>query len=357
MLYLLAYVLLPLLVGCLLLVGGYFMLRRREIAPGTRPQLVLQQQLASWEIDDCAPWGIDDCAPWGIDDCASPQILQDVNKCMRTLAAFTFMGMGSGLLLAALIMACVALLTTGTLLAGSSTRGEPFAELMLLLLFVGSWFGERAGFRRLRREATAHIAFGDLRRRLVADYRSPLVHVIPVLLGIVNIVVALISISSVPSSIRIVLMNNTAVWWPSWVLLILPVLILLLPPLVEASLGSIVRFPRLLVTTSPALAQRIDNMLRAIIIGSLLGSEYSIVGNLQIGQFLLFGKANLSGSSSTQLSGSIQAWLLISFLLGMILIIVGTGAGMLKGHVGGKISGWPWQSTKEALDGTATTDR
>ena len=269
MLYLLVYVLLPLVLAGFLFIWAYALLRRRQAALNTKQRLRLQQLLNAWQIHENIS-------------------LSDVNRHLSILWAFMLFGCGFGLILEALITACIALLTTGTLLAGNSSRGQPLIEVLLLLGFAGYFFGALAGLNKLRRESLHRITFGDLRRRLTADYRSLWLQIIPVVLGMVNIIAALVSIVSFHAAmIRILLMNDTTVQLPVWILLILPVASLLIVAGVEMSISRIVGFPRLVITADPALSQRIDDMLRSIMIGSLIGIEYCMAGSLQMTQFRL----------------------------------------------------------------------
>src|SRR5690242_663675 len=103
MLYLLVYVLLPLLLAGFLFIWAYALLRRRQTALNTKQQSRLHQLLDAWQIHENTS-------------------LPDVNRHLSILWAFMLLGFGSGLILEALITACIALLTTGTLLAGNSSR-------------------------------------------------------------------------------------------------------------------------------------------------------------------------------------------------------------------------------------------
>ncbi len=278
---------------------------------------------------------------------------------MSTLAAFLRLGLGIGLLLTAIIAVCITLLTSGTLLPpASSIHGDPFVEIALLLIFASAWLGQMAGFRTLKRTATHHIAFGDLRRRLASDYRSPLVHVIPLVIIIMNTITIITCISAIHAPVRILLLNGITARWPSWTLLIVPVIMLLLIAGVETAIGNVVRFPRLLVTNDLERAHRIDDMVRAIIIGSMIGSEYTIMGNLQLAYSRLTWMA-FSGIPQANTSLYV-IWGVISLFLWLALLIVGgpTAATGWEGHIGGTISGWPRRrAIAGESNGTAIADR
>lgn len=342
MAYLLFFILSPLLVGSLILIAGYRTLKRKHRSTSAWQQRRLQYILASWQIK--------------VD--TESQIIQDTNKQMSILTTFLRIGMSIGLLLTAIIAVCITLLTSGTLLpATSSIHVDPLGEIVLLLMFAGAWLGQMAGFRTLKRTATRHIAFGDMRRRLASDYRSPLVHVIPLIIIIMNTITIITCISTIHAPVRLLLWNGITAWWPSWTLLIVPVIMLLLIAGVEAVIGNVVRFPRLLVTNDLERAHRIDDMVRSIIIGSMIGSEYTIMGNLQLAYSRLTWMA-FSGTPQESIPLYV-IWGIISYFLWLALLMVGcvsvTG---WEGHIGGTISGWPWRKAIAGRsDGTAIADR
>lgn len=341
MVYLLFFILFPLSLGGICLVVGYAF-KRKHTSVNIQQQQNLQRMLASWQVK--------------VD--AQSQIILDTNKRMNTLKAFMFFGAGTGLLVAAIILACITLFTTGTLLlAGSSISVEPFGEVTLLLMAAGIWLGQLAWFRKLKRASTRHIAFGDLRRRLASDYRSPFLHAIPLILIIIATAITFVCLSIIHTPVRISMMNGITVWWPGWTLLIVPVMMLLLIAGVEVGIGNVVRFPRLLTTNEPERAHHIDDMLRATTTGYLIGYEYYLVGNLQWMQMRLLWTA-LSVIPEARIPFYISAWVLISYFIWIVLLIVGLCSWAWEGHLGGTVSGWPWRKAIAGRsNGTAAADR
>ena len=344
MLYLLVYIFSPVLLGGICLVIGYAF-KRKHASVNLQQRQHLQWMLASWQVK--------------VD--IQSQIILDTNKRVNTLKAFMFFGASIGLLLAAIILACITLFATGTLLLPgnsiSSISTEPFGEVTLPLIFAGFWLGQLVWFRKLKRASTHHIAFGDLRRRLASDYRSPLVHVIPLIIIIMNIITIITCISIIHSPVRILVLNGITVWWPSWTLLILPTMTLLLIIGIEAGIDNVVRFPRLLATNDLERAHRIDDMLRSIIIGSMIGSEYTIIGNLQLAYLRLTWTA-FSGIPQASDNTLYVIWGIIGYFLWLALPLVGACAWAWEGHLGGTVSGWPRRrAIVEELDGTAAAGR
>ncbi len=217
----------------------------------------------------------------------------------------------------------------------------------------GFWLGEIIGLRRLKRESTRRFAFGDLRQRLASDYRSPLWLVAPLLLGIANLIIALISILNLPSPMRIALGPYNTVWLPTWLLLIVPTMMLLVVLGIEMHIRYIARFPRLLVITPPALAQRIDDMLRSIMIGIIIGLEYYLMIGLHTAQGQLL-TLSLSGSASFTVSILLM---LNPFVSMFFLIFSSIYLQTSQGHLGGSVSSWPRKGSKGEARGTAAADR
>ncbi len=330
MLYLLVYVLFPLLVGCVLFFLAYTFAVRRRAVQGAKREFFWAQLRSSWQL--------------GIDQNMSPQTLEDVNSRLNTLCAFLLLGGGIAMLLVAVLMTCVALITTGTLLVGNAWPVELFVPLLLVLIFVGFWLGAMEGFRHIKRGSTYSISFGDLRRRLAADYRSPLLLVPPVLFIAMNIAEALVSMTGRHSLLRVVLMNDVVLQLPTWILLVMPVAMTLFVLMVEGCISSIVRFPRLLITADLDIAQRADDMLRAAAIGLLLTCEYFILGSLTWAQngFLFSIMSDMEGLGLVVTIVNTWVWpMLWGNLLGLARL----------GHLGGRVSGWPgstWRGTVAA---------
>lgn len=324
--------LLLLLAGVCFIVG-YSRLKRKQINWNALADLELQKQLNSWQIDEPA----------------SSQAIQDARKRLDTLKAFGRLGIGAGMTLAAITMGLVYTLTDILFI---DIFFVLFIPMTICLGASGYWLGEIIGLRKLKQESTRRLAYGDLRQRSAADYRSPLWLIAPILLVTANITITLIDIFNFHSPMRIASELDKVVWIPTWFLLTLPTVMLLVVIGVEMNIRYIAHFPRLLVTTPPALGQRIDDMLRSIMVGTIIELEYCLMACLQMGQSQLLLKSFSGGapvaiiipSALIPVTGMIAAFTIICFPA-------------LHGHLGGNVSGWLRRGSKGGLRGTAAADR
>jgi len=238
-------------------------------------------------------------------------------------------------------MAGVALLTKGTLLVGDSMRGEPFAAVAFLILIIGGGIGGAFGMKYIRNTTSYRVAYADLRQRQLSDYRSILLQVLPVIWVVWNVVAVCILIPSNGAPVHVQLMDNTTLLLPRWTLGIIPAVMVLTIVLVELLSRRVSLFSRLPVTSEPAIVQRVDDMFRAQIVNSLLGVELITLGSLTTAQY----------SSMVLSAGApwyIIAILMVSFLIGFFMPIIGLFTILFRGRLGGKVSGWPWQSRAAA---------
>lgn len=198
------------------------------------------------------------------------------------------------------------------------------------------------------RHLTARGAtYGDLQRRTLADYRSGVFPLSAALvIGSVVVITLLMEPhlgAPVPLDLATIPADLTQTGVPVWVLWALPAVMLLTLLVGEVLLWQIARLPRLVLTSQPVTAQRADNLLRALIIGTIQGLELQAIGCVGVVHASLIS-ANLWHSGFWQLGARPWGPLLdTGYWFAMALWIFGILLPACAGRIGGRIAGWPWR--------------
>jgi hypothetical protein len=220
------------------------------------------------------------------------------------------------------------------------TRGAVFHSLPVLLVLgtlfplsvlLQSTVTYEIGFRHVKRTIRHHVAYADLSERHVSDYRSSVFRWLLGLVVVANCVLLLL-LPSLPG------LSHLSVSAPvAWVRIVISLGMLVTFAVGEFRLTRIVMLPRLIVTSDPVIAQRADDLLRAVIMNSMHGGNVNTLRNYLFLQWFFF-----------------LPWLLSSpLLLGTQL--VATALVLLcwvpqkwprsqdEKYLGGRKTGWPWR--------------
>ena len=245
--------------------------------------------------------------------------------------------------LTALGAAALSLATTGSLLILFAGDVYFFGALLLFIGVLGRSLGYAYGVWQLHRLTTSKIAYGDLKPRRLADYRSALFPWIAGIFIVYTILNPLLLMPYLGSRIPLSPFGILSLDAPTWVLEVIPAAMLLALVTGEAVMARLARLPRLLLIANPQTAQRADNLLRAMAIGQIQGLVLAAIGYLGVAQgFILL-------QIIEQVSVTSQGWntgallFLSEFVFPFIVGIVGFSLPMLAGRIGGSISGWPWR--------------
>jgi hypothetical protein len=272
-------------------------------------------------------------------------VVEDVIRCWNRIASAGVIGLGIAVALGAAGSGALALRATGALLGLSALGGYPLLVAVYLGALGGMALGTGLGVVRVRRAARRQVAYGDLRQRQLADYRSPLLRwLLPASIACQVIVTALVA-STLGARLKIQLVDGSqiAIAPSFWTLAVLPALSLLVFVLGEVLLTYLATLPRLLLTRNPQLAQPADNMVRARTICTAQGLVLLVVAALSQAQWYLLLH------NVTPTLPVLDGILLGDALLAFALFAGGLLAFNSRGRLGGRLTGWPWRPLTPAV--------
>lgn len=288
-------------------------------------QVNWQKQLLSWRI-------IDQLNPL-------PNVMDDVKRCWGLLFGLALLGAGIALVLVLVGNAIITFSTTGSLLASSVLHGYPLLALIYLGFSLGSGAGSIVGVWRLRHATTRGITYSELHRRSLSDYRLTLLRWIPVALLVILVAETALLGQHLGPMLQLNLLGGTDISLPNsfFVLGALPGAMLLTLFVSEYLLMRLALLPRLLVTADLTLARRADDMLRSAVIGLVQFCELAVIGTLGLAQqFMLM--QNLVARH-----GAYDALLTGVYVFAVAVQSLGILIPALRGRLGGRVTGWPWQ--------------
>ncbi len=292
-------------------------------------QLKLWQQLLKWQV-----------APPGY---AVPAELEEFACARDFIQSSAKIGGGFVIGLAAIGSAAISLATTRSLLSLWAGNGYIFGATFLFASLMGYSLGYVYGVWQLRRLTARKIAYGDLKPRRLADYRSAL---FPWIAGALTVYTLLIPLLLAPAlGTEIPLSPFGGMDAPTWTLEVIPAAILLVLIAGEVVMARIARLPRLLLIANPQIAQRADNLLRAMTIGQVQGFVFAVIGYLSVAQGFILQQFFRQITTP-------QGWRPYGILFTLELVfpwmvgLAGLTLPMLAGSIGGKITGWPWQPVR-----------
>ncbi len=216
--------------------------------------------------------------------------------------------------------------------------------LLFLLLVLGFIGGHLVGLRQSSIRRRPGVSYGDLRRRRLRDYRSPLFlyfsGLIVVLHSAAALVVALHLAGTLPLAQGLA---YSALPLGALTLVLCPAALLVTMLSGELLLSHVVHEPRVLLVADPATAQRADDLLRGLSLTLIQGSVLVIIAGL--GQLQWRVLNGYLGALSEPLS-------VVAFCASYPLFLLGLATFGLRGRLGGTVTGWAW--TREGMhDGAA----
>lgn len=203
-----------------------------------------------------------------------------------------------------------------------------FGNLLFLGFLLGNCLAYAVGYRRVRQAIRSRVTYADLRERRLSDYRSTLFRWLHALIIGINALL----LFWLPS-----VLGQPSLAPPLWVRLVICIVLLLMFILGEICLASVVRLPRLVVTSDPLVAQPADDLMRALVIAHLQGQEISAISNIIWLQWFFF----LPWLLSSPLLAATLLTVTLLWLLCQVLIAMGS-----EGRLGGSRTGWRWQARK-----------
>jgi hypothetical protein len=290
----------------LVLVGSglaYWGLRRKragdrgETVPGS-----LQSKLVAWNV---APAD-------GVAD-----LERRVVAYQHALTTVTTIVTGLTIVLAGVVLSVTAVV------GSSPLSGAGFQYVVYLAQLVGIGIGYPVAARLEQRKLPAGPRYADLRRRQLADYRSPRVR------WLVLVPIAL----QTATAVTFLLVEGV------WVALLMPLLGALAFVVGELHMWSAARVARTVVTDDPATARRCDDLVRA-----------GVIAKLQAWQLFSIAFAGLIGAAiaaSYGRTGGSGIVLLASFLSAGYCLLSAIGFLGFEERLGGRVTGWWWRPMPE----------
>jgi hypothetical protein len=270
----------------------------REFVPGS-----LGRKLVAWNV---APAG-------GVAD-----LERRVLVYQQALGAVTAMVTGLTIALAGVAESVTALVGSPAL-SGAGWLG--YAQFLALLVGIG--IGYPIAARLEQRKLPAGPRNADLRRRRLADYRSPRLRWL--VLGAVFLQTATAGTYFLGEGV--------------WVVLLMPLLGALAFVVGELHMWSAARVARTVVTDDPAAARRCDDLVRA-----------GVIANLQTWQLFSVAFAGLIGAAvaaSYARTGGSGIMLAASSLSAMYCLLCAVGLLFYQERLGGRVTGWGDQPMPE----------
>ena len=281
---------------------------------------------------------------------AHPLLLEEFVRSRDFILSSAIIGVGLALVLVlssgVILALSIAGIATGTLLV--EILRQFLGPAVYLSYLLGYGLGTVYGVWRLRRLTARGATYGDLQPRTLADYRSA---VFPWSAALLIVGVVLITLlmephlgPEVPLDLAAMSTDMTQSAAPVWLLWALPAVMLLTLIMGEVLLGQIARLPRLVITSQPSAAQRADNLLRALTIGTIQGLELQAIGCVGTVHAMLMS-ASLWHSGFWQLDTQrpLNPLTDTGYWFAVIVLVFGILLPACAGRIGGRIAGWPWR--------------
>ncbi len=230
---------------------------------------------------------------------------------------------GITMVLYALSYSLLLWLSKGAILENTRLLFALWVVFWMGLVFGGS-LGYAIGFKRAKQEGHRKVAYADLRQRYLSDYRSSEFRWLLRLFVTLNVVLLLV--------LPFLLGLQPPTYSDAWEGVIIVFVLFIVG---EAFMTRIALMPRLVVTTDPTVAQRADDLLRALVIGEIHSKVLQGIGFLLFVQWFLLYRWLLSSPVFV----AIQIIITVLWLLCFIPTSLRTRD---KGRLGGRITGWPW---------------
>ncbi len=315
--------------------GIYVRVWGQHKTPNPDSQAYWRRQLWTWRVIDY--------------DGATHAVAEDIQRANSAINAFAIICAGVTVILSLLAYTAIVTVVTG------DPSFTPAVGVSMAAILGPTFFGYGLGYvvsvRRLRARQCRGVSYGDLRRRYLSDYRSPLFLLAPALALVCTVWVTLALVPSFDKQLYIepVGYDRTMIPYHPWLLGLLPATMLLIFVVGEAIMRRIATLSRLLVTSDPVAALRADEMLRALTITIVQGWELMTIGNLGTAQWSLLSTNLFAHHSYGSAHGIIGFYAFLPAVISIVGPLLFICRGRIGGRIGGRITGWPRQGTRVAL--------
>jgi hypothetical protein len=261
-------------------------------------------------------------AAWGLLPAAGgPDVVGQLEAYWRRLAATTGLAGGLAILLAGLAVSTAVRFGAAGALQAAHAAPWVWQPLMYLALMVGTGVGYPIAMRLSRRRGPDGPRYADLRKRSLADYRTPALR----WTGL-----AIVALPCVAAAFAALDRG----WWP---LLVIPAEMVLAFAVAEALMSMTATAPRTVMIGDPTIARRCDDLLRAHVITWLQYYGFFGIALACFAQWLLIVGPTHVGSPAS-----------IATLLGVPLaLLLALFAFANDCRLGGRINGWPGKPMPE----------
>lgn len=313
------YIILPLLVGILMGVKGWYMRKKKETVSTSERWM---QEMQKWQIVE--------------KEDELPIIAQTI-QCYwnRFILSSLYLCLGVTLVVLTIGGALISFLITRNPI-GLVTKGSDLQILILALVFlIGSGSGIIIGIWQMRRQAVGKVNYGDVRQRRVSDYRSS-IFVGCIAVSFIMLCAVTVFFAPFMGPFYLQLTNGQKLILPnnSSFLCIVPCLMVCFIVLLEWFMVCVVAQPRFLILPNPAVSQRTDDVIRSWLIGLLQGEEFWVIGILYQFQYRLLWSGHIALLDNVM---GLEIMLFTIFLLGWFFMMCGFLCYISHGQLYGRV--------------------
>jgi len=318
------------LFGCLILIGmGFYGLKRGSTSWWRNS---LRKGLTTWQV-------FGTISP-------EPQTVTNIEKSWCYLFSVAAIGAGIGTLVVAIAIIVTSLITVGVIDQSLLTSGLPIASFYCGAC-VGGGLGAIYAVWHLRATSSQHVAYTDLQQRQLSNYRSSVLRWIPLALIAWVIALTVFFVPYLGRNLQFLQPDDTIIHVSNgiWLRSIMPAIMLLVFIVAEVLMARISMLSRLLVAPDPLVSRRVDDMMRATVIGLVQCFEFAAIGYLGYAQqgILENSLTGMHAATHQHNNNWLFNLLLLTLFLTLMVSVLGFIAQAMQGRLGGKVSGWPWQ--------------
>lgn len=268
----------------------------------------------------------------------------DGNRLIEEISVLTTRFQSSGMILfgAALMLVTVTFaIVAFVLFAGNMSFffDEPY--MFIALSIQANGIGYLFAAKRMRKNITNHYIAAELRRHTIADYRSKVFLPVTIILWLLSILNA--GIATAIDRYHLLHISTNALFYPmsSQAAVILEYSMVFIAGILiilnEILIRAVIRSPRIIFFSYPPLAMKIDTMIRGKTISILQTASNTAVAVLLTIQVELLMSSPIDQIKPLWIGLSIEGFLAMIIVIPLFLAMTSLG------HIGGTITGWPWQ--------------
>jgi hypothetical protein len=250
-------------------------------------------------------------------------IVSDVMQEIGWLRAFGFLCAGLAFVVWGILWYIIALITDGRPIDTDIDTGGMLDILIAMLAFCS---GHALRVAQLRSRNRSRTTYADVRRRSIRDYRSPVLGWLVILLGI----------GGGAAALWIGTHSSGSIYYssPGWIIQTI-INITSLTVCGELMVRWLSALPRILLIADPVRAQRADDIVRAMTIGTIQALVLLLLFGFVSPLWDILVSLYHLPSLAIEISLKGATWRLGLGILAFALFFFG-------GRLGGRITGWPW---------------